>query len=161
MTNSIMKALSIKTLHKKIKFMLKPNNIYKVLLLVAILIALFLIRKHLLSKEGFESPADGFEDEIAGKNALVFFHAEWCGHCKKFMPEWDKISKEVNDNEDADIKLIKVNSGDPSNNEKHAEIMKKYSINGYPTIKKFGKDGNDEEYEGDRTKESIMKFLDL
>ena len=31
-----------------------------------------------------------------GKCALVFFYADWCGHCQRFKPEWNKFKNEMN-----------------------------------------------------------------
>lgn len=152
--------LSLNKLQKKIMFLMKPKNMYKVLILLAVLGILFFVRNRFLAKEGFASKAEDFEEEIAGQKALVLFHADWCGHCKKFMPEWNSISQEINDS-DSGAKLIKVECGDASNNKKHAEIMKKYTIKGYPTIISFDESGNHSEYEGDRSKEGIVQFLGL
>ena len=157
---TLLKMMSLKKLQKKLMFLMKPKNMCKVLILIAVLGILYVIHKRYLAKEGFVASADDFEQEISGQKALVLFHADWCGHCKKFMLEWDEISKEINDL-DADVKIIKVECGDSSNNEKHAEIMKKYSIKGYPTIVSFDESGNHSEYEGDRSKGGITQFLGL
>ena len=157
---TLLKMMSLKKLQKKLMFLMKPKNMCKVLILLAVLGILYVIHKRYLAKEGFVASADDFEQEISGQKTLVLFHADWCGHCKKFMPEWDEISKEINDL-DADVKIIKVECGDSSNNEKHAEIMKKYSIKGYPTIVSFDESGNHSEYQGDRSKEGITQFLGL
>jgi len=156
----LLKMLSLKKLQKKLMFLMKPKNMYKVLILLAVLGILYFIRQRYLAKEGFVASAEDFEQEISGQKVLVLFHADWCGHCKKFMPQWDKMSKEINDSE-SDVKLIKVECGDASNNKKHAEIMKKYSIKGYPTILFFDESGNHSEYEGDRSKDGITQFLGL
>tara|TARA_B110001450_G_scaffold116892_1_gene110495 strand:+ start:141 stop:632 length:492 start_codon:yes stop_codon:yes gene_type:complete len=157
---TLLKMMSLKKLQKKLMFLMKPKNMCKVLILIAVLGILYVIHKRYLAKEGFVASADVFEQEISGQKVLVLFHADWCGHCKKFMPEWDEISKEINDS-GADVKIIKVECGDSSNNEKHAEIMKKYSIKGYPTIVSFDESGNHSEYEGDRSKGGITQFLGL
>ena len=156
--NSILSMLSIKKFQKKIQFLTKPKNINKVLFLVGVLIVLFLIHKFYLSKEGFESSPEELENNISGQKTLVLFHADWCGHCKTLMPIWDETSGEINESE-TDARLIKVNCGDPQNNEQHKMLMEKYSIQGYPTIKIF-ENGNVKEYEGPRTKEGIKEFLD-
>ena len=132
----------------------------KLLILLAALGILYFIHQRYLTKEGFVASAEDFEQEISGEKVLVLFHADWCGHCKKFMPQWDTMSKEINDSESG-VKLIKVECGDASNNEKHSEIMKKYSIKGYPTILSFDESGNHSEYEGDRSKEGVAQFLGL
>ena len=156
----LLKMISLKKLQKKLMFLMKPKNMYKVLILLAILGILYVIRQRYLGKEGFIASAEDFEQEIAGKKALVLFHADWCGHCKKFMPKWNEISQEINALEKG-VKLIKVECGDSSNNENHAKVMKKYSIKGYPTILSFDESGNHSEYEGDRSKEGITQFLGL
>lgn len=158
--NKFLKMLSLKKLQKKLMFLMKPKNMYKVLILIAVLGILYVIHKRYLAKEGFVASAEDFEQEVSGQKVLVLFHADWCGHCKKFMPQWDEMSKEINDSEGG-VKLIKVECGDASNNEKHAEIMKKYSIKGYPTILSFDESGNYSEYEGDRSKEGIAQFFGL
>lgn len=157
---SLTKMMSLNKLQKKIMFLLKPKNLYKVLILLLVLGILYFIRHHFLAKEGFASSAEDFEETISGKKALVLFHADWCGHCKKFMPEWDEISNEAAERTDDTI-LVKVDCGDSSNNEKHAEIMKKYSIKGYPTILSFDESGKSTEYDGDRSKTGIFQLLGL
>lgn len=147
-------------IQKKLKFLSKPKNVNKVLLLVGILLVLFVVHKYFLSKEGFESQPEELDENIAGQEkTAVLFYAEWCGHCKKFMPEWDKLSEEVNKTNE-NVKIMKVNCGDPKTKPEHKEIMKKHSIQGYPTIKIF-KNGNEEEYDGDRSSSKIKQHLGI
>uniref|UniRef100_A0A6C0L1K0 Thioredoxin domain-containing protein n=1 Tax=viral metagenome TaxID=1070528 RepID=A0A6C0L1K0_9ZZZZ len=157
---TLTKMMSLNKLQKKIMFLMKPKNMYKVVILLAVLGILYFIRQRFLAKEGFASTAEEFEEAIVGKKALVLFHAEWCGHCKKFMPEWDEISTEV-EAKSQDVILLKVECGDPAKNEKHDEIMKKYAIKGYPTILSFDESGKHTEYDGERSKQGILKFLGL
>lgn len=151
---------SFNKIQKKIKFLTKPNNINKVLMLIGILLLLFLVHKLFLSKEGFESSTEDLEENIGGqKKAAVLFYADWCGHCKKFMGEWDKLSKDVNDVQE-NVKIIKVNCGNPDKNKEHKRIMDKHSIEGYPTIKIF-ENGKESEYNGNRTSAEIKKYLGI
>ena len=120
---SLFELVSLKTLSKKIKFLTKPSNINKVLFLIALLLGLYFLYSRYLN-EGFEVKAESFEDEISSnEKTLVMFYADWCGHCKKLKPTWDEVSKEVNENEDSNVKMVKVNCGDPNKNEKHKYIM--------------------------------------
>ena len=157
----MMKMLSLKKLQKKLMFLLKPKNLRKVLILVAVLALLYVIRQRFLAKEGFESTPDEFEQSISGKKALVLFHAEWCGHCKKLMPEWDKASEEVKSMENENVMLVKVECGNPKKDETHADVMNKYNIKGYPTIISFDESGQHSEYNGERSKSGMLSFLGL
>lgn len=50
-----------------------------------------------------ELPADKFEDLIntsTGVVSVVFFGAEWCGHCKHFKPSYTEIHKETFNSKD-------------------------------------------------------------
>ena len=31
------------------------------------------------------------------KDRLILFYAPWCGHCKKFIPIWNNISRNLKD----------------------------------------------------------------
>lgn len=138
---------------KSMKTLLKPSNLPKLLFLVFILLLLFYIYKTYL-KEGFELAPTKIEDEVSDGKKLVLFYADWCGHCKTLKPVWDKTADEVNTK---DKKLmIKVNCGGDS--EKEKELMKKYNIDGYPTILIF-ENGKHTVYDDERTKEAFMKTI--
>ena len=152
------KLMSMKQIQKKLMFLVKPKNFYKVVILIAILLVLYFIHRKLIMKEGMTCTVENFETDIVGKKAFVLFHADWCGHCKKFMPEWTKISNEINSMDEVDVVLAKVECGN-TDNDSHKKIMEKYNIKGYPTIIHFDKSGNHNEYDGERSKSGIFKFL--
>ena len=77
------------------------------------------------------------------------------------MPEWDEISSEVESGAGEGVTLLKVECGNAQKDKKQEEIMKKYNIKGYPTIISFDESGNHEEYDGERNKSSIFKFLGI
>ena len=131
---------------------LKPNNLPRLALMLAILLALYYVYVNYL-KEGFELEPTKLENEIAEGKKLVLFYADWCGHCKKIKPEWDETAEEVNKK---DKKMLKVNCGGGTKKEK--EIMSKYNIDGYPTIIVFD-NGVASPYEGKRTKEAFKEAL--
>ena len=122
---TLSKLLPLDKITKKMKFLMKPKNTTKVLILLSILLVLFLVHKHYISKEGLVMKAQSFEDEISATQGkcLVLFHASWCGHCKKLMPEWDSVSKEINA-ESENMKLVKVECGSPDKEESHKRIGK-------------------------------------
>jgi thiol-disulfide isomerase/thioredoxin len=58
---------------------------------------------------------------------IVLFHANWCGHCKKLIPEWINFEKIYHSTKG--INVIKIES------EENKSLMKLHDVNGYPTIK--------------------------
>lgn len=145
---------------KKLKFLTKAQNSTKVLFLVFGLLVLYYVHKTYL-KEGMAVQAESFEEEVAGTKGkvLVLFHAPWCGHCKKLMPEWDAASKAVKESEG--VSMMKVECGSPQENKSHAALMESYSIQGYPTIKVFENGKATGDYEGDRSKSGLLSALGL
>ena len=136
-----------------IQNLFKPKNLPTVLLLLFILLLLFYVYKTYF-KEGFDLEPAKLEDEIKEGKKLVLFYADWCGHCKKVKPIWDDAAKTVN--KEDENKMIKINCGGDSEEEK--EIMKKYNIDGYPTILIF-ENGKPTMYDDERTKESFIKTI--
>jgi len=71
-----------------------------------------------------------------GDVTIYFFSADWCPHCKTATPEWQNFShnyngKEVNGYVISCVNINCSNDKDP----KVVEYVKKYKIEGYPTIK--------------------------
>ena len=81
---------------------------------------------------------------------LIEFYAPWCGHCKEFHPEFEKIAR-------ATKGLFKLGA---VNCEEERDLAQRYKVEGFPTVLFFG-DNKDkfEEYEGDREAKKIIDYL--
>jgi len=139
---------------KQMKGMFTTKNLARLIILVIVLIVLYFVYdKFLKGFEGFETNSLDIEDQVKSGKKLVLFYADWCGHCKKIKPVWDETAKEVNADE---VKMIKVNCGEGT--DKDQAIMKKYSIDGYPTIIQFV-NGKPQLYQGERDPVSFKEVF--
>jgi thiol-disulfide isomerase/thioredoxin len=71
-----------------------------------------------------------------GDVTIYLFSADWCPHCKTALPEWENFAhnyngKEINGYEISCVNINCTNDKDV----KVIEYIKKYDIQGYPTIK--------------------------
>ncbi len=83
------------------------------------------------------------------ENLLVLFYAPWCGHCKKFHPEYEKAATTLRKE---NLYLAKV---DATVEKKLAE---KFEIQGFPTVKLFIK-GQPIEYTGGRKENEVINWM--
>ena len=98
------------------------------------------------------SEAAPVEDEGDSENDLhiMLFHADWCGHCKKFMPEWMKFEEKHGNN----VKITKHEVSEDGT----SELAKKYKVQGFPTVI-AKKNGKDQQYTGERTVDALTNFV--
>ena len=83
------------------------------------------------------------------KNILVLFYAPWCGHCKKFHPEFSKAATTL---KNENLYLAKVDSTE------NKELASKYKIASYPTVKLFS-NGKAIPYEAGRTEKNVVEWM--
>jgi protein disulfide-isomerase A1 len=79
------------------------------------------------------------------------FYAPWCGHCKKLMPVWEELAKEMASN--SDIVMAKF---DATLNE-----VDGVQVKGYPTLKFYSKDNKSgEDVKSGRNLPELKKYLE-
>ena len=97
-----------------------------------------------------------FEIEAFDNNEeamFVMYYAEWCGHCKRAKPEFEKLSQ----NYKGKIKIMAVNAESPENK----NLVQSQKIEGFPTIRYYpsGLTGKYDEYSGSRTYSDFAQYL--
>ncbi|KAK6132354.1 hypothetical protein DH2020_033914 [Rehmannia glutinosa] len=97
--------------------------------------------------------ADTFQDLVfnSGKNVLLEFYAPWCGHCKKLAPILDEVALSFEN--DADVLIAKI---DATANDIPQDT---FEVKGYPTLYFRSATGNLLQYDGDRTKQDMIDFI--
>jgi thiol-disulfide isomerase/thioredoxin len=98
-------------------------------------------------------------DSNNGKSAeLLLFYVDWCPHCKTAKPAWDEIKTQYENKTINGYKVIFTEINCTEETAEVEEMMNKYSIEGFPTIKLL-KDGQIVEYDAKPTKSTLDQFL--
>lgn len=123
---------------------MSPKLISILAILVVLLVALYLSKKRKMY-EGFAGGAD---------RSLVICKADWCGHCKKAAPEFQKLlGASPMTLKDGSKIVVKILDADKDKSE-----ISKYKVKGYPTIL-IDSNGQTTEYPGERTASGVIDFL--
>ena len=153
--------------------LLKAISDYKYVVVILAIIVFFILltiwvyRKYVLPKLNPSFVADKEfikdEEEVYKKATLMYFYADWCPHCKQSKPHVDEIKtkydattsgKKING---YSILFDYVNCTDDTNSQT-TELMNKYGVEGFPTIK-LKYDDKVAEMDAKPDKETIELFL--
>jgi len=118
------------------------------------------IKRHLKSEEVPDNSENAvkvvvgknFNDLVLDptKNVFVEFYAPWCGHCKSLAPIWDELGEKYKDHPN-----IVIAKSDATANE-----FEDVEVQGFPTLKYFPAGGEMQDYNGGRTLDDFVKFLE-
>jgi thiol-disulfide isomerase/thioredoxin len=102
---------------------------------------------------------NGSSDPNSNKTAeMLLFYVDWCPHCKTAKPEWENLKSEYEGKQINGYTLIFTEYNCTAETSENEELMNKYKIEGYPTIKLL-KDSQVIEYDAKPTKSTMDQFL--
>lgn len=117
-------------------------------ILLLLLVILFISRRRILGFQGSEGFSSGGE--------LLIVKAAWCGHCKKAMPDFEKLVQsspvKLNDGSEITVRMLdeSADSGE----------IQGLNVRGFPTILfRPTASAPPQEYSGPRTFDGVMGFL--
>jgi thiol-disulfide isomerase/thioredoxin len=161
---------------KIVDAMLNVIRPYSTILLVVFMSILFLIagyygyQKYAIEKTKFSDMANANMNLNGTTARILFFTVDWCPHCKKAKPEWDKFAAAKNGKVINGCKISceiinctddsQVHTSDSQKQVTIAQMINKYDIASYPTVKLAVDGGDTIEYDSKITSEGLTKFLD-
>lgn len=98
------------------------------------------------------------DSESSKQAELMLFYADWCPHCKTAKPIWNELKSEYQNKTINGYNVLFTEINCTSENAETEQMMNKYNIEGFPTIKLL-KDGQIIEYDAKPAKDTLKEFL--
>lgn len=93
------------------------------------------------------------EKELTAK--FIFIFADWCGHCQKTKPVWEKLQQKVKKIGNTKITYRLIDAEAPEN----SQIVDAYNVAAYPFIILVKPDGQKKVFSAKRTVDGFTTFL--
>lgn len=107
-----------------------------------------------LKSNDFKITPDGIYTKTNGNPGLLLVHANWCGHCKHFVPIFQEINKQLNQ-DSITFPCVAIESEDLD-----SKLSAALNIEGFPTLLFFDQSGKIiGNYDGQRDKSSLLKSI--
>ena len=92
---------------------------------------------------------NNFEEEHSKKPMVIWYYADWCGHCTEMEPAWNDYKDKC---KNLKISLAKVNADIIKYLKKDPEVR------GFPTIEFHNKGTKQAEFNDNRSSEELLNF---
>jgi thiol-disulfide isomerase/thioredoxin len=130
-----------------------------VVVIVLIVLAYYTYKQYSDTKTSFKANREHMPKDQTNKTAtLLLFYVDWCPHCKTAKPEWESLKSEYEGKTINGYTIMFVEHNCTNESEEVSQLMDKYKIEGYPTIKLI-KDNQVIEYDAKPTKSTMEQFL--
>lgn len=130
-------------------------------IIVVCIISYIVWNNYVSSKVNYDANRENkeSEEETPSKVAnLMLFYVDWCPHCKTAKPEWNALKEEYDGKTINGYIVIFEEYNCTDESSEIEDLINKYKIDGYPTIKLL-KDGQVIEYDAKPTKATLEQFL--
>jgi thiol-disulfide isomerase/thioredoxin len=101
---------------------------------------------------------DTFNSDSNKVATMMLFYVDWCPHCKTAKPEWENLKTEYEGKQINGYTISFTEYNCTTESPETDELMNRYKIEGYPTIKLI-KDNEVIEYDAKPTKSTMEQFL--
>jgi thiol-disulfide isomerase/thioredoxin len=131
-----------------------------IVILLLSMFAYYTYKQYADSKTNFYANRENVpKDENSNKTAtLMLFYVDWCPHCKTAKPEWESLKSQYDGKMINGYTISFIEYNCTTESDEISQLMDKYSIEGYPTIKLL-KDNQVIEYDAKPTKTTMEQFL--
>ena len=137
------------------------TTISLIVLVIIVLIIFILYYFNVFSnstKTSYKPNLEGGQGPSNKQVEIILFYTDWCPHCKTAKPEWEDMKAEYEGKNINGYNLVFTEYNCTNETAEIEELMNKYSIEGYPTIKLI-KDNQVIEYDAKPTKDTMEQFL--
>jgi thioredoxin-like negative regulator of GroEL len=116
------------------------------IVIIFVILFVILILSNILKNSTKESM-----QSVKPSNNFVLYYADWCGHSRNFLSEWQKIKIASHKN----VKCMEYEC------DKNKKICQQNNITGYPAMILHKVDGSSIKYPDDqpRTKDKVLEFI--
>jgi thiol-disulfide isomerase/thioredoxin len=122
---------------------------------VVCVILLSMIVAYVVYVQFFENKKEKFEHGNSRKT-MIFFRANWCGHCQRFKPVWDEFVNDVNASDTMNIDIQELDIDLPESK----PFIEKHNVRGFPHLVLVDNESNNEKvFDKNRTKEDLIAFI--
>lgn len=128
--------------------------------ILLIIVAYYTYKHYSDTKTSFNANREnGLKDENSNKTAtMMLFYVDWCPHCKTAKPEWESLKSQYDGKTINGYTINFMEYNCTNETDEVSNLMDKYKIEGYPTIKLI-KDNEVIEYDAKPTKSTMEQFL--
>ena len=138
----------------------RQNIIFFFVIVLFLGIGIYAYKQYANSNTLFHANRENIpKEENSNKTAtLMLFYVDWCPHCKTAKPEWDSLKSEYDGKSINGYTIHFTEHNCTNESAEVSQLMDKYNIEGYPTIK-LSKDNQIIEYDAKPTKSTMEQFL--